>query len=149
MVFSPTTKPHPPEEYIDKAHGDIWAHAQPHKTLMLDYPQYNDATHLPKQVPPLHDTPPSEVSPRCTKPHLTRTQPRSKTKNGHVQPPATRSKNPMPEHNNGGNTVPHTCHSQCVVIPGPSPQTPTTGEMTGKAPSPLQKIMPETGWVAV
>ncbi|KAF9510121.1 hypothetical protein BS47DRAFT_1364812 [Hydnum rufescens UP504] len=149
--LSPTMKPHLPKEYIDKAQGNIWAHAQPCKTSMLDYPQYNDATHLPKWVPLLHDTPPGKVqdeyehvSPQCTKPHPTRTQPRSKTKNGHAQPPATHSKNPTPEHNNGGNMVPHT-----PAAAGPSPQTPTTSEMTGKAPSPLQKIMPEMGWVTV
>ncbi|KAF9505317.1 hypothetical protein BS47DRAFT_1368155 [Hydnum rufescens UP504] len=199
-VFSPTTKPHLPKEYIDKAQGDIWAHAQPHKNSMLDYLQYNDATHLPKygvydnakraapaallvlssvffslllsyylgtstaRYPTRHPDPESArqrtrcrttpaaagvVSLRCMKPHPTRTQPRSKTKNGHAQPPATQSKNPTPEHNNGGNMVPHTRCSRCVVIPGPSPQTPATGETTGKAPSPLQKIMPETGWVTV
>ncbi|KAF9519947.1 hypothetical protein BS47DRAFT_1357948 [Hydnum rufescens UP504] len=31
----------------------------------------------------------------------------------------------------------------------PSPQTPATDATPGKAPGPLQKIMPETGWAAV
>ncbi|KAF9520457.1 hypothetical protein BS47DRAFT_1357317 [Hydnum rufescens UP504] len=32
---------------------------------------------------------------------------------------------------------------------GPSPQTPTTDATPGKAPTPLQKITPETGWATV
>ncbi|KAF9509313.1 hypothetical protein BS47DRAFT_1365357 [Hydnum rufescens UP504] len=37
----------------------------------------------------------------------------------------------------------------CLLPPWPSPQTPATDATLGKAPGPLQKIMPETGWAAV
>ncbi|KAF9519965.1 hypothetical protein BS47DRAFT_1357719 [Hydnum rufescens UP504] len=84
--------------------GEILECAQPHKTSTLDYLQYNDATHLPKWVPPLCDTPPNEWV--C------------------------------------GNTW-------CLLPPWPSPQIPATDMTLGKAPSPLQKITPETGWATV
>ncbi|KAF9503304.1 hypothetical protein BS47DRAFT_1369632 [Hydnum rufescens UP504] len=46
---------------------------------MVNYPQHatkskHGATHPLWRVPPLRDTLTDEVSPRCTKPHLTRTQ---------------------------------------------------------------------------
>ncbi|KAF9503707.1 hypothetical protein BS47DRAFT_1369343 [Hydnum rufescens UP504] len=138
-VFSPTTKPHLPEEYIDKAQGDIWARVQPRKNSMLDYPQYNNATHPPKRVPPLHDTPPSEDHTCCGGGGLP---------SMHETPPDKNTAK-VQDQKRTGNTVPHTHRSGCVVIPGPSPQTPATSETTGKAPGPLQKIMPETGWVMV
>ncbi|KAF9508925.1 hypothetical protein BS47DRAFT_1365623 [Hydnum rufescens UP504] len=103
QVFSPTTKPHLPKEYIDKAQGNIWACAQPHKNSMLNYPQYNDATHLPKQVPPLCDTPPGEdhtCCSRCSLPLMHETPPNKNTAKVQDQKwTCTATRNPIQEPN--------------------------------------------------
>ncbi|KAF9506902.1 hypothetical protein BS47DRAFT_1367018 [Hydnum rufescens UP504] len=150
-VFSPTTKPHPPKEYIDKAQGDIRARAQPRKNSMLDYPQYNDATPAKAGVAILgtstvryparrglslmHETPPDKNTAKVQDQKWTC----AATCNP-IQEPNTRTQ----QQGKYGTTHPpqRVCGNTC-------PQTPATGETTGKAPGPLQKIMPETGWVTV
>ncbi|KAF9505075.1 hypothetical protein BS47DRAFT_1368351 [Hydnum rufescens UP504] len=70
--------------------GEIWARVQPPNPEPARQPTKYRTTHPPRQMCG-NNWPP----PRCMKPHPTRTQ---QTKNGHAQPPTTRSKNPGPEH---------------------------------------------------